>query len=90
MYTKGTEVENYGILFNRHLLGIFIVKNKAKGSEKCQNSVRYDLNGSLPCLADFVAADDDPGQVEAEEEDDDAEGDVRHVQLAMVFALVRL
>ena len=60
------------------------------GRGSSEKSVTYDLNGSLPCLADFVAADNDPGQVEAEEEDDDAEGDVRHVQLAMVFALVRL
>ena len=41
----------------------------------------------LPILADFVGADDNPGQVQAEEEHDDAEGDVGHVQLAVVLVV---
>ena len=44
----------------------------------------------LPGLADLVGPDDDPGQVEAEEEDDDAKRDVGHVQLPVVLVAVVL
>ncbi len=67
------------ILFEAWVFFEFLGFACINASHKHVGEIEPRWNICLPCFTDFVAADDDPGQVKAEKEDDDAEGDVRHV-----------